>query len=978
MDPTLLQRLWPVFVEEAREHLQEIGAGVLELEKGAAKEGLLHAIRRTAHGLKGSASSLGFADLERIAHAIESALAGRAEKDGLEAARVEALLAAVDAAEEALRRGDTGHDPSVENLDGVLAALSSAAAASSTSSSASSSPSAGPEREPSALEQVWPVFRTEAGEHVAKLQRALATAHPEVSWGEADPEALVHIAASLRSSACVLGAGQMESRAKTVQEQLIAAGARPTSEHLESLRASVAALEHALGPVQAVQAVQAEHSPEAPRAATEPAADASLMGIFRQEAVEVLQTLEQTLQVLCSPSTSQERTPRVEEAVRRAHNLKGSAGAVGAGDIAARAARLQATLSRMGEPGMEASRAAAAAAEELVGLQQAVASFGQAVTSAVEPEHEPEPEQEAAARSAQAPVGAAVDRTIRVSVSTLESVARQVEGFTLLRAREERRAREVAAQAAALQDSRALCQRAIEEIRQRSGEVPVEALDEAVTRLRGQERTLSRVGQEQIREAEQIRLLSTVVREDLRDLRMVPASTALEPLRRTVREVAGRVGKPVELTLRGGEVRLDRRILDELKEPLQHLVRNAIDHGIEAPEARRAAGKRPAGALEVRVERRGHRIAVIVADDGAGISAERVRRAAVRRGQLAPQAAAQLSDEEALRLVFKAGFSTAEQVTSISGRGVGLDVVQAAAHRLRGTADVSTEPGKGSRFELDLPLTLAATLAVVVRAGADLAALPYEAVERILRLTSKDMGTVAGRASVRIEDAQVPFSSLAQVVGAVAGRLPLEGDRPQPAVLINSGGTRLVFAVDQVVGQHEVVVQSLGRHLARTAHLAGAAVLDDGRVVSVLNAAELMRLARPMSKASEEEDQQRILVVDDSLTTRSAMKAILEIAGYQVLPASDGEEALALLKQTRCRLVVTDVQMPRMDGLTLTRNLKADPALSRLPVIVVTSLDSPSDRAAGLEAGADGYLVKRDVERGKLLELVRQLMPERG
>lgn len=326
--------------------------------------------------------------------------------------------------------------------------------------------------------------------------------------------------------------------------------------------------------------------------------------------------------------------------------------------------------------------------------------------------------------------------------------------------------------------------------------------------------------------------------------------------------------------------------------------------------------------------------------------------------------------------ILRAGVSTAEQVTAISGRGHREDIVQSTVARLRGAIDIQTSLGKGTRFTLDLPLTLAATLAVIIRSGGEVAAVPHESVERIVRLRAKDQGTVAGRASVRVDDAQVPFFVLSQVLGLGRGRLPLEGDRAQPALLVNAAGLRAAVAVEEVVGQQEVVIQPLGRRV-NAAHLAGAALLDDGRVAAVLNAAELMRLAQPTARGQGPDGapRSRILVADDSLTTRSAMKAILEIAGYQVVPASDGEEALRLLRQTPCQLVVTDVQMPRMDGLALTRHIKGHPALSSTPVIVVTSLEGPADRMAGLEAGADGYLVKREVERGKLLDLVRQLMP---
>lgn len=955
MDPSLLQRLWPVFAEETREHLQQIAAGVLELEKGTAADGTLHGIRRTAHGLKGSAASLGLSDIEKLAHAMETALAGRTEKNPLEARRVEALLAGIAAAEAALGRGDIGQEPRVDELAGLLAALSG------------ETPEGAKVPRTGRASPASPVFPREVIEHLARLRQAFDPARAGEGWTTDEAAALTRAAATLRAAASELGAAEMEASSARLQGQLAMAGTHPTTARLTALQSIAMEIEEVLNAGSSL-------GPNPPAPPEDDPTDTSPLAVFRREALDSVQTLERSLQRLCSPASDAERAQVVEEAERQARNLTGSARAVGVQGIADVAARLEASISRMFEPGTDASRAVATAAEDVVSLKRIVEEI-----VAQRPAADAASEKPAESAPAVMAIAPASDRTVRVSVNTLESLARQMESFTLVRAREERRARELAAHSAAVQEIRQMCEHVLEELRHASQQSHVAVLDEALGRLRTEERSLLRMGQEHAREAEQIRLVSTVVREDLRDLRMVPASTALEPLRRTVREVAGRLKKQVELTLHGGEVRLDRRILEELKDPLQHLVRNAIDHGLESPETRTTLGKRPVGALEVRVERRGRRIAVLVQDDGAGISVDRIRQTALRHGLITAPAAARLSNEETLRLIFQPGFSTAEQVTSISGRGVGLDVVQAAAFKLRGTVDLSTTPGQGTRFVLDLPLTLAATLAVVVRAGSDLAAVPYETVERILRITSKDLGTVAGNAAAQIEGIQVPFTALSHVVGEDGGGLSLDSAKVQPAILVNSGGTRIVFAIDEVIGQHEVVVQSLGKHLARTSHLAGAAVLEDGRVVSVLNVAELVRLARPLTRrAAEEARSARVLVVDDSLTTRSAMKALLEIAGYQVLAACDGEEALGLLQHTPCNLLVTDIQMPRMDGLDLTRRVKSDPALAKLPVIVVTSLDSPADRAAGLEAGADGYLVKKDVERGKLLELVHQLLPAQG
>ena len=371
----------------------------------------------------------------------------------------------------------------------------------------------------------------------------------------------------------------------------------------------------------------------------------------------------------------------------------------------------------------------------------------------------------------------------------------------------------------------------------------------------------------------------------------------------------------------------------------------------------------------MRVEPRGGRVGVVVQDDGPGLDLAALRARAVAVGQLDAAAAARLPDADAARLVFAPGLSTARAVTAVSGRGVGLDVVAEAVARLGGTVDVSFEPGRSTRFSLEVPLTLAATAAILFRVGRETGALAADVVERVLLLRPEDLEAAPGRAAARVGDAPVPFAWLGQLLGGAPGVLAPKG---QPALLVSVGAQRVVLAVDEVVGQQEVVVGTLGARAARAAHLAGASVLDDGRVVGVLNPGEVLRrlaAARPAGAAP------RVVVADDALTTRAAVKALLEQAGYQVAVAADGEEAFRLVCEQGAALVVSDVQMPRLDGLGLVRRLKGDARLRAIPVVLVTSLDGPEDRAAGLAAGADGYLVKREVERGGLLELVGRLLP---
>lgn len=824
MDAQLFRQIWPIFSAEAREHLAAISVAVMGLEEDAGRVQLLDPVRRTAHSLKGSAASLGLADVERLAHAIEGALAAYDPASGLGREVVQAVLDAVAAIEGALAAGDAGAAPAVTSLEALLGALGAREAPRRRASDPPPTPSAPPFAPPT----------------------------PAVA------------------------------------------------------------------------------SAEAP-----------------------LARLEANLEALCAPVTDEERTALVVEA-------SAAAGALAAAvppHARPLAEQVVAGFPRLAAGGAEAARAAAALAGDLVELRQRLE----------------QPPATAATAGATVPGEAArpADKSIRVLASTLDSLARQLEALALAEARHARRAREVAAAEAGTREVVRQLEQVVQALRLAEAGEERAAVERAVARLRalgGDLRQLARDGQ---REAEGQRLAGAVLREDLRALRMVPAALMLEPIRRTVREVAGRLGKSVEVEVAGAEVRLDRRIVDELRDPLLHLVRNAVDHGLEGPAARRAAGKPEAGRLLVRVEPRGGRVGVVVEDDGRGLDLPTIKALAVERGLLAAADAARVGDAEAARLIFRPGFSTAAALTEISGRGVGLDVVQATAARLGGAVDVTWAPGRATRFELDLPLTLAATAAILFRAGRDVAALPADAVERVLLLRPAQVGTVAGRATVEVAAGQAPFAWLSQLLGLPPGRF---SQKAQPALLLALGAQRAVVAVDEVLGQQEVVVGALGARAARAAHLAGATVLDDGRVVGVLNAAEVVRRIQPAALAAPAAAG-RIVVADDSLTTRAAMKALLELAGYQVAAAADGEEAFQLVRDQGAALVVSDVQMPRLDGLGLVRRLKADARLRAVPVVLVTSLDAPEDRAAGLAAGAEGYLVKREVERGRLLELVRQLLP---
>lgn len=831
------------------------------------------------------------------------------------------------------------------------------------------------------LNQIWPIFSAEAREHLSSISSGVMELEDDPSRVQA-LDGIRRTAHSLKGSAGSLGLGELERLAHALEGSL----ARYDAAEGLSRTTVMAALDAVQAIEQALEAGDSGADPAVPRLAeilsalgappvpggpahgAEPAAAAALAEAASPAApsgpMALLNRLEESCSELVQPLEPGDRQARAAAAGEVARQL---AVLVAGSPLPRRIAEAFVRLGE-GEP-----RAAAAIAGDLVDLRTFLERPEEPAAAPATPSAAPGPVL-AGAAAATAPT----DKSIRVLASTMDSLTRQLEILSLGETRHRRRAGQVREVEQALRETVRGLERVGHALRVEQPEEARQELPPVMERLRTMAVRLARLARETVRDADSQKLTSTLLRDDLRALRMVPASMALEPLRRTIREVAGRTGKEVDVYISGSEVRLDRRVVDELRDPLLHLVRNAVDHGIEVPQVRRQAGKLPRGQLHVRVELRGTRVGVVVEDDGAGVDVRAVRGAAVQRGVLTAEVAARMADPEAAQLIFQSGLSTASAITEISGRGVGLDVVQDTAHRLQGTVSVAYEPGKWARFELEVPVSLSASAALLIRLGRDLAALPADAVARVLLLREGDIGTVAGRATVRVGGSQLPYAPLSSLLGLTGSPGQIRG-RFQPALVVAVGGQRVVMGVEEVLGQQELVVSPLGSRLARVPHLSGAAVLDDGRVIGVLAAGELLRRIQPTgaSPRASAPARPRVLVADDSLTTRSAMKALLEIAGFTVLAAADGEEAWQLLGTTGAQVVVTDVQMPRLDGFELTRRIKADPRLRSTPVVLVTSLDAPEDRALGLEAGADGYLVKREVERGKLLELVRQLMPER-
>ncbi|WP_313053376.1 hybrid sensor histidine kinase/response regulator [Pseudomonas lopnurensis] len=474
--------------------------------------------------------------------------------------------------------------------------------------------------------------------------------------------------------------------------------------------------------------------------------------------------------------------------------------------------------------------------------------------------------------------------------------------------------------------------------------------------------------------------LSDAHAEDMLAVLLLPVGTLVEGVPAMVQDLARQAGKRVELQMHCANLQVDKRILDELRTPLTHLLRNAIDHGFEVPDQREAFGKPPVGQLQIELQQESAGWFLLsVRDDGSGIDIPQLKARAIGAGLLDEAEAAQLNDSEAQKLVFASGLSTAAMITDLSGRGLGMAIVQDAVERIGGHVELESPPGRGTWFRLYLPLTLSAFRAVIVRNAERLFAIPALAVERCLRLPPSAVRMLENRPSLVWEERVLPVWPLADILGLDsvepdAGELTL--------LLLQVRGERFVLLVDELLGDQEITVKSLGLQLQKVRNLMGASVLGDGRLVPILEPADLFQsaLATNVSSLSRQEREgsttraQRLLIAEDSFTSRGLLKAILEAAGYQVATANDGLEAWSALKQEQYDLLVSDVEMPRMDGFTLTDRIRADRELAQLPVILVTALESPEDRAKGLEAGANAYLVKSGFAQDNLLDAIRRLI----
>jgi two-component system chemotaxis sensor kinase CheA len=765
-----------------------------------------------------------------------------------------------------------------------------------------------------------------------------------------------------------------------------------------------------------------------------------LLAAFEVEAAEHLQAMTQGLLALESVSPDQ-RPALLETVYREAHSLKGAARAVNHGDIemicqaiegvfaawkqqqqpspsAEQFDALHRALDAIGA-GLAAARAGPGAGQpvDLAAVIQKLKSFtGPRVTPAAATPPQVEPAVTVASsvtagaelklsatsaqversRPAEAPM---LPETIRLPTARLDRLLLEAEEMVALKLTAAHRTddvREIQATLAQWQKEWARISAAGRVVRQQVAPEQaaaqlaasrqlvefIESGEHHLKALQGKVATLARSAQQDQRA---ISSMVDNLLEDTKKLVMLPFAMLLEILPKLVRDLARDQGKEVNLILHGQEVEVDKRILEELKDPLIHLVRNSLDHGLEKPEERQRYNKPLRGTVTVAVTRvDSSKVEILVADDGAGIDLAQVKQAAVKKGILTEEQARQLGEQEALALIFQSEVSTSPLITELSGRGLGLAIVREKVEKLGGRISLATRRHAGCAFHILLPTMMATFKGLLVEAAGQYFVLPTTHVEQVVRIPRDAIQTVENKETIVLDGRAVALARLDEVLELPRQESSAEVTGLIPVVVLGTGDKRIGFIVAGVLNEQEVLVKPLGRPLVRVRNVAGATVLGSGKAVLILRAADLILSAQkrpaparafaPVAGAAAPAKSKALLVVEDSITSRMLLKNILESAGYTVTTAVDGVEAWTALRAQEFEAVISDVEMPRMDGFELTAKLRADKKLAGLPVVLVTARESREDRERGIDVGANAYIVKSSFDQSNLLEVLQRLV----
>lgn len=693
--------------------------------------------------------------------------------------------------------------------------------------------------------------------------------------------------------------------------------------------------------------------------------------IFAREAEEHLQGVRQGLLAMEKEGPGE---AQLHELLRRAHTLKGSAKMVDLLEISTVAHHMEDLLKEIQEGGRELTPAVIdvlLVATDAIEALLAQASAGGAVSVNVAPIIEALqagtlPEQKAVPVSSVAPV-AERRRSVRASVERLDQLSNMMGEILLSRQALDERQRQLLGLLPRMDAFIARLNRAEN--------------SQQMKELRG---TLQRICNGLAQDTIMLGYQAEEIYQRTMELRLLPLASITDDFERTLRDLARSLGKELDFVCEGKEVELDRTVLDLIKPMLLHVLNNAVDHGIEMPEARLQAGKASYGTIHLKAQYEGSFVQIVVRDDGQGIDPSRVRSAAVKRGLLHADEAARVSDEAALYLVLQPGFSTREFITDVSGRGVGLDVVKSNLDEVKGNLTIASKVGFGTELRLRVPSSLAMFTGLLVEAVGETYVIPQQYIHEVLRLAPEEVRSELGREVIRLRERTIPLVNLVTLLTGESQQHDDEQAGGRVTVVVLSYREQLLGClVDRTLGLQDVVVKSLGNQLKSLNYVSGATLLGAGTPALIVAVADLYearhasegtRLREAHAARQARARRGKILVVDDSITTRTMEKNILETHGYEVTIAITGFDALEKLAQDRFDLMVSDVEMPGMTGFELTKKVRELEDTRSMPVIIVTSLASVEHRRAGMEAGAQAYIVKGTFDQGTLLETVEALI----
>lgn len=768
---------------------------------------------------------------------------------------------------------------------------------------------------------------------------------------------------------------------QTLNMALLALEVQPEAQRRQELLQEAFRAAHSLkGAARAVSLDQIEQLAHAMESVLEKArnADVHLPAVAYDVLYDVLDTIGALLQG---------QTVSVEPLISRLKSLDSPT--PGSPLITASAAEPTAVEDAVGESAPDTAPSSAeempAADHTVNGARQAepsplpAAAMDNGATPAVAPPSEPPAP--AKVTSEEAPVkamSAGNEETIRVAIAKLDNLMAQVGELVVSRMNAEQRAADMQAiryQFAGWTKVWREIKTLLPQVNGDAGKRLAEVLNRYQEQFQATSQDISRFDQRLRQDTLRLGIIASQLQDNVRHVRMVPFETLVPVLQRAVRDAARTENKQVAFNVTGGEVELDKKVLETLKDPFLHLLRNAVSHGIETPEERRRAGKPVEGRVTLSLQQRGAEVRITVRDDGAGFDLGGLRKAGGGKNGYSLDERA--SENDIIELAFLPGVTTTREVTALSGRGIGLDVVRQRLEALQGRIEVDSTPGKGSSIHLLVPVTLTISRGLLVQVGDERYVLPLLSVVKIIE--PRNTFTVEGQTMLTVDGHTLPLVALSGLLDRPNTAQPAHNT---PAVIMAVAEQRLALLVDDVLTEQELAVKPLGKPLHRVRNVAGAALLGDGKPVVILNVADLVRSAKGVRKhvvihkheTLQEKANAHILVVDDSITTRTLEKNILETAGFEVTTATDGKEALHKLKEQHIDLVVSDVEMPNMDGITLTRHLREQSEYKDLPLILVTSLESRDDRERGMIAGANAYIVKRGFDQAELLKTIQQLV----